>query len=244
LKKNKKILYDSFRKEGIKMKIEGLERFERIPSKLENLGEEEIKRILQSEKIKKVICFVLGPKGTNIGQAAEKWAKRMRVEAKTEFIWCKTPEEAVEKAKKVGDGVLSIFWTCAVYFKEAELFFSNPDTIPFFFIERMSLDKIQLATRPELMSEIKNGKIPVNWKIASHPSPVPLVRNLKNEIVFANSNSQAAELCSQGKVELCITTESARKIYGLETFFEFGSPPMIFFGGITKNGLELLKKVL
>jgi prephenate dehydratase len=226
---------------GKKLKIEGLEKFLRS----EEFNGEEIERKLQSKKIQKIACFVLGPPGTNIGQAAEKWAKRLEIEAKTEFIWCKTPEEAVEKTKKVNeDGVLSIFWTCAVYVNEAELFFSNPYTMPFFFIERMNLDKMQLATRLELLSEIKNGKIPVNWKIASHPSPAPLVRNLKNEIVFANSNSQAAELCSQGKAELCITTESARKIYGLKTVFEFGSPPMIFFGGITENGLKLLKKVL
>jgi prephenate dehydratase len=227
------------------MKIEGLERFERIPSELENLGEEEIKRILQSEKIKKVICFVLGPPGTNIGQAAEKWAKRLKVDQKTEFIWCQTPEEAVERAKKVNEnGVLSIFWTCAVYVNEAFVFFTNPDTLPFFFIEKMNLDEMQLATRPELLPEIKNGKIPKEWRIASHPSPAPLVRKLGNSIVFANSNAHAAEICKEGKAEMCITTESARKIYGLTKVFSFGSPPMIFFGGITSRGLELIKKCL
>jgi len=225
------------------LKIEGLERFTEVPPKLYNLREEEIKRVLQSEKIKKVICFALGPKGTNIGQAVEKWIKRMDISSKTEIIFCETPEESVEKGKKVKEeGVLAIFWTCAVYVGEAELFFTNPDTLPFFFVEKMELDEMQLATRAELLGEINNGKIPKDWKIASHPSPVHLVRKLENPIVFAKSNAHAAVLCQEGKVELCITTESARKIYKLERIFGFGSPPMIFFGGITQRGLELIKK--
>jgi prephenate dehydratase len=224
------------------MKIEGLERFERIP---ENLGEGEIKRSLQSEKIKKIICFVLGPKGTNIAQAAEKWTNEMDISSKTEIVFCDTPEDSVEKAKQVmKEGVLAVFWTCAVYVREAELFFTNPDTFPFFFIEKMDLDEMQLAVRPELFSEIKNGKIPKDWKIASHPSPAPLVRKLGNPIVFAHSNAHAAQMCQQGETELCITTESARRIYKLKKVFSFGSPPMIFFGGITSRGLELIKKCL
>jgi prephenate dehydratase len=108
----------------------------------------------------------------------------------------------------------------------------------------MNLDEMQLATRPELLPEIKNGKIPKDWKIASHPSPAPLVRKLGNPIIFANSNAHAAQMCQQVKTELCITTESARRIYKLEKVFSFGSPPMIFFGGITKKGLELIQKSL
>jgi prephenate dehydratase len=222
------------------MQIEGLKRFERVPE----LGKEEIKRTLQSEKIKKVICFALGPRGTNIGQAAEKWAKEMNISSKTELVFCETPEDSVEKAKQImEEGVVPVFWTCAVYVKEAELFFTNPDTFPFFFIEKMNLDEMQLATRPELLPEIKNGKIPKDWKIASHPSPAPLVRKLGNPIIFANSNAHAAELCQKGKTELCVTTESARKIYNLKKVFSFGSPPMIFFGGITAQTAQFLKNI-
>jgi prephenate dehydratase len=107
----------------------------------------------------------------------------------------------------------------------------------------MNLDEMQLATRPELLPEIKNGKIPKDWKIASHPSPAPLVRKLGNPIIFANSNAHAAELCQKGKTELCVTTESARKIYNLKKVFSFGSPPMIFFGGITAQTAQFLKNI-
>jgi hypothetical protein len=216
-----------------------------MPGELKDLSEKELRNILLSPKIKKVVCYCLGPRGTNIGKAAKEWAKKMGVHSKTEIVFCDTPEESVEKAKKIKeDGVLAVFWTCAVYVGEAELFFTNPDTFPFFFVQEMDLDGMQLATRPELFSEIKNGQIPKDWKIASHPSPAPLVRKLGNPIVFANSNAHAAQMCQQGKTELCITTESARRTYKLEKVFSFGSPPMIFFGGITRRGLELIKKCL
>lgn len=219
-------------------------RLERFPD-VEGLPlEKEEKRIvLGSSGIKKVVLCALGPEGTNISQACRRWAEKMGISEKTEVKLCDTPELSLKEAQKVQEkGVLAVFWTCAVYAHEAEFFFTNPKILPFFFTEVMDLDEMQIATREDL--PVEKGKIPEEWKIASHPSPVHLVRNLECEKVIVTSNGEAARVCKAGEVEICVTTESARKIYGLKKIHLFGSPPMVFFGGITPHGIKVIKKVL
>jgi len=228
------------RKRMSRAKVQGLESFlsfEGLPR-----DEEEIKTVLNLREIQEIRIFALGPEGTNISQACRQWADRMGVAFKTKVILCDTPEISLEKARQVAErGVLTIFWTCAVYAKEHEFFFTNPDVLPFFFTEIMDLDEMQFATRQEMVSQLNNGEVPRNWRIASHPSPAPLVRNLKCKVVIVNSNAAAAKDCKEGAVEACITTEKARKIYNLVKVHSFGSPPMVFFGGITSKGAELLQ---
>ncbi|MCG7585295.1 hypothetical protein, partial [Photobacterium sp. OFAV2-7] len=60
-------------------------------------------------------------------------------------------------------------------------------------------------------------------------------------IIDASSNSDAAKLCAEGKVDACITTESARNIHGLKTVHEFGSPEMLFFASLPPSSSEYLK---
>jgi hypothetical protein len=185
----------------------------------------------------------LGPVGTNISQASERWAKRMGVQDKVKIKLCSTPEDALEMARLVfSPGELGLFWTCAVYFRLNELFFRNPDTLPFFVQEIMALDGMQLATHKDLLYETKLG-IPQLWKIASHPSPAPLVSDLGCQIVLVNSNAAAAGLCATGDVQACITTESAKVLHNLATIHEFGCPDMVFFGGITSSGIRLIREV-
>jgi hypothetical protein len=209
--------------------------------------EQQVKKVLQDPGIKKIICCCLGPKGTNIGQAAEKWASRMGLGEKTKVKFSDTPEAALEIAEETTSncsGVLGIFWTCAVYSRESALFFSNPNTLPFFTQEIMPLDTMQLATREGLFAEAQKGNLPIDWKIATHPSPQYLVTTkLQNPVIIANSNSAAARDCAKGKAEACITTEEARKTYDLKTLHVFGSPPMVFFGGITEQGLALVQRI-
>lgn len=193
--------------------------------------------------VRQIICCALGPKGNNIEQAAMLWIKRLGIVDKSEVFLQDTPELCLELARSItGEGVVPVFWTCAVYSKENEFFFGNPDVFPFFFQQEMNLDEMQLATRKEL-ANLVNG-IPRSWKIASHPSPAPLVRPLGLEVELCNSNAAAAQACAQGRTELCITTESARRLNGLVQLHSFGSPNMIFFGGITEHGKNQLERVM
>ena len=206
-------------------------------------NEKEIQQVLQSPFIKKIVIFALGPEGTNIAQAARQWMKRMNIAEKTEIHLCDTPELSLAEARKISDnGIVTVFWTCAVYVKEAEFFFTNPDILAFFFTEIMNLDEMQLATRQDLVGRVQNNRIPRSWKIASHPSPAPLVKDLGCKVVLVNSNSAAARNCSVGEVEACITTESARRLHGLVSLHTFGSPPMVFYGGVTAHGAKVIKE--
>jgi hypothetical protein len=168
----------------------------------------------------------------------------MGIVGKSEVVLYDTPELCLSAARSIQeDGVVAVFWTCAVYSRENEFFFGNTDVFPFFFQEDMPLDAMQLATRPDLAGQV-NGKIPIGWKVASHPSPAPLVKGLLGRVLLQNSNAAAARACADGETELCITTESARQIYGLVELHSFGSPNMVFFGGITQHGLLQIEKVL
>jgi hypothetical protein len=60
----------------------------------------------------------------------------------------------------------------------------------------------------------------------------------------ADSNAEAAVRCAAGEAEACITTESARRLYGLVKLHSFGSPEMVFFGGICQRGAELVSQAL
>ena len=195
------------------------------------------------KEIAEIVHFVLGPSGTNIDQASRKWAEETSLSEKSKYIYCETPEKEIEEAKKVKDEkVFPIFWTCAVYFNLYKVFFEHPDTVPFLIVYLMRLDKMQFCTRKEKLKEIIKDEIPSHWTIASHPSPAPLLNSLNCKILKTTSNSKAAEICKKGRVDACVTTEEARKKYGLVKIHEFGSPVMIFFGGTTKKGAKLLKK--
>lgn len=134
-------------------------------------------------------------------------------------------------------GVLPTFWTCAVYYKLNTLFFENPDTFPFLFCYSFPLDKMQLCARPNLAAA---KCFHAEWRIASHPSPAPLVQNLPNLVVEARSNGEAAKMCAESKAELCITTARAAALNSLVMLHEFGSPIMVFFVGTTEHGLNVL----
>lgn len=201
------------------------------------------KMVFCSDLIKKISCFVLGPAGTNIAQACEQWIKKTGIGSKTKMVFCETPEESVERARGIKeDGHVAIFWTCAVYINLYKIFFNNPDTLTFFIEEIMYLDEMQLATRPEKLVEIQEGIIPKGWGVASHPSPAPLLDDITCSVEITTSNTRAAEICAKGQVDACITTKSAKMIYNLVLLHKFGSPKMIFYGGITIHGVEILSR--
>lgn len=215
--------------------------------------QEEIGRLLRFVDIEGIISYVLGPPGTNIGQAEEEWALHWRLMTKRKVVWCQLPESAVVAAKTFDEpGWVAVFWTCAVFKRLNDVFFTNTDTLPFFVQHTMNLDEMQLAHRPDHWPF--NGKLPFNgedylWgiRIASHVSPAPLLQPLVDlgaKVVDATSNSAAAEMCRVGgAVDACVTTEAARKQCGLVKFHSFGSPPMVFFGGISERGARFLAEV-
>ncbi len=223
------------------MAINGLRKF----SVADGLPQEEVDQmdVLGSEVVSRVVCYVLGPKGTNIEQATARWLNRLRVTGKSEIHLCDTPEECLQAARQITeDGVVAVYVTCAVYAHESTFFFCNPDVYPFFSQEIMLLDKMQLATRPEMAASIADGIVPKDWTISSHPSPQYLANGLGCKIVIVNSNAAAAEHCRESLSSACITTESAQKRCGLVTLHEFGSPAMVFFFGITEHGANIIRR--
>jgi hypothetical protein len=174
-------------------------------------------------------------------QAASRWHDEMGVREKADVISCETPEQAVLRARAtMARGVLAIYWTCAVFVRENKVFFDNPDTLPFVFQQTMRLDDMQLASRPGVAGDFNS--FPAEWRILSHPSPAPLVSGLTCSVINVNSNADAARRCAAGEGEACITTENARKIHGLVKLHSFGSPEMVFFGGICQRGSALLSR--
>jgi hypothetical protein len=212
--------------------------------------DKDLVRCLEQSDVKEVRMFVLGPEGTNINQAARIWARSMGIVGKTRYRLFASEDGTdpvlsyAMKAREVTEsGVLVIFWTCAVYFRLNELFFTLPDTAPLFISQSMDLDSMRLCVKPRDLPQVTDGRIPEGWRVASHPSPTPLVGQFSNEVVASGSNASAARSCAKGEVEACITTESAQRIYNLADIHIFGSPPMIFFGGITASGVKILREL-
>jgi len=204
---------------------------------------DELRCALNSTSIRAVYNYALGPRGTNMMQAAGRWVDRMGIPAKSHMIACGRAEQALALARATTEeGVLGVFWTCAVYYRLFELFFENPDVLPFAFVETLSLDNMQLSCRPELAPAFPSAASA--WRILSHPSPAPLVGHLGCQVVKADSNAEAAVRCAAGEAEACITTETARQLYGLVKLHSFGSPEMIFFGGICQRGAKLIGQAL
>jgi hypothetical protein len=204
---------------------------------------DEMRRALGSRVVRSIRSYSLGPEGTNIIRAAMKWHADMGVAHKAKVIPCATVEESVRLTQSdTTDGQLSIFWTCAVYFRENQVFFGNPDVLPFMFSQVLPLDEMQLACQPRLAAELAIGAVTRNWRILTHLSPSPLVKKLGCELLEANSNADAAVRCAAGEAEACITTEAARRRTGLVKLHSFGSPDMVFFGGIARHGIALLTR--
>lgn len=203
-------------------------------------NDDQIRDVLASQAIVRINSYTLGPRGTNIEAACRVWRERMGIGHKHHIIYCDTPETALTQAEAAnGEETVGIFWTCAVYHKEHQLFFHNPRAFPFFTQQAMRLDRMQLAVRqgydlPESIADMR---------IASHPSPSSLLAHRVNEVIQVASNSLAAKLCSEGLVDACITTEAARSLYQLKAVHYFGSPIMVFFGGIAGRSVDLISRI-
>jgi len=209
-----------------------------LPSRDDDVG-----RVLQHPTVKCVRSFALGPEGTNIAQASTRWINRLGLSNKSSMQLCASPEDAVDRAREyTSPGRIGVFWTCAVYYREKDIFFGNPDAIPFFSQQRMPLDTMQLAVPLRVVEDFARG-VPRGLRIASHPSPSGLLRALDACVVSARSNAHAAELCAVGEVDACLTTETARARHGLHSIHIFGAPEMVFFAGLTESGAQLVGEI-
>ena len=190
-----------------------------------------------SSSVAEVRIFALGPRGTNIEQAARIWAKRKSLDTKATYHFCSTPKIALSSAKEVLDeSILPLFVLCAVYFDLNKMYFSNLDD--FFCLDHlyMPLDGMQLCGR---VSSLKS--LPRDATVAVHRSPMPLVEGIGLSIIEANSNAHAAELCRSFEVDACVTTETARQEHGLSSLHYFGHPRMLFTIGTTLHGSQIIQ---
>ena len=212
---------------------------------------DEQRKALRSGAISRIRLFELGPEGTNISKASHEWAKEMGISRKVEHVLVRTPEEAIRRARDCDhEDVLGVAWTCAVYARESHVFFGNPDFSMFMFQWEMELDHMMLAAPKDSQMRISGGGDNVslfprsacggNWTIAAHPSPQHLLAGEPVEITCVDSNAAAAIEAKEGRVQGCITTESARKLHRLHCLFDFGCPTMVFFGGVTAKGSDML----
>ena len=48
------------------------------------------------------------------------------------------------------------------------------------------------------------------------------------ELMLVTSNARAAQLCAEGRVDACITTQPAAEQHGLQVLKDFGPVPMDF----------------
>lgn len=201
---------------------------------------DEMQGLLQNDRIKKVIVYALGPEGTNIQQATEKWIEKMQIQEKTAIVLCDTPEQEIISAMSVTDSnTLPIFSLCAVYYNLCNLYFRYPENYFFLSHYYMRLDKLQLASSKYSSLE----QLDSQTVLARHRSPAMLLINTDFHVVDADSNAAAAEMCEKGLVSACITTETARVLNNLNRLHIFGSPYMMFTFGTTTYGVELLSKV-
>jgi len=202
------------------------------------IEQDDVVKYLNSPYIERIMLYALGPNGTNIQQAAHKWADSIGIKDKTDIVLCPSPDVEVELAmQETRPHIVPVFSLCAVYYDLCNIFFKYGSNYTFLSHLYMRLDGMQLASKKDSIEDISPNAL-----VSTHNSPSVLLENNNYRLVYANSNSEAAKMCYEDAVEACITTESARRIYGLKQNISFGSPSMLFTFGTTQHGLKELKK--
>ena len=164
----------------------------------------------------KTTVHTLGPANTNCEAAGKHYLKINNIVG--EIVLHQTLEEAVDIVTNDADTVLL---TCIVYPKLNKLVFDNLDKLKL-------VDSFIFNTFEMVLSANKNTDIQSINSIISHPAPTPLINTLGKEITLANSNSEAAKYCYDGKFDACITTMPASNFYNLTVIKNFGEVPMGF----------------
>ncbi len=197
---------------------------------------------LASSSVSAVPVHGLGPLGTNIARACERFVANAGLGTKSTVTihgrGVEPLEYAALAASQVQPSVLPLHVECAVFYDLKALFEQRRAESVFAAHLYMELDSMQLAIRPGARAP---GPLS-NLRVASHPSPSGLAAPLLlegAELVTASSNADAAERVRGGSADVCVTTESGRRRAGLDTVHVFGSPTMLFTIG-TPLGREAL----
>lgn len=219
--------------------------FEHLPS-FQNHGQRrlsdaEIGMALRSSKVRIIKCLPLGPAGTNIDQANTHWLRMFGLTEKSVVRYAETPEAAIAEALRPSpDDEISLFWTCAVFYNEAEVFFTNVDINLFLSSIVIPLDNMMLCGRGAGAESRDLNAV----RIAVHPSPLHLLRNTGCELVLTKSNGHAADLCAEGLADMCVTTETCARARNLVVHHVFGCPDMVFFVGISAADERKLREIV
>ncbi len=204
-------------------------------------------RILQSPLVEHVILHALGPRGTNISQAATLYISRLGISHKAQVRIHDTgitPMEYSQMAAEETERLLSIdslprqlhlHMECAVYHGMGELYEQRAREAVFSDVQDMALDNMQLGAKDSLEKLQQIVATQGSIRIATHPSPRSLVLPwLERRVatwIQASSNSAAARMVVNGEADACVTTASAVALLssaGISTLHGFGSPNMIF----------------
>lgn len=164
--------------------------------------------------------YTLGPSGTNCEMAANKWFDKVGKKKSVKLFKCL--EDAV-KLIIAEDSKETALLSCVVYPSLHSIVFNNLKKMQFVDIFLCNTYDMLLATSAE-----HNNSIEQISTIYSHPAPVSLAP-IDKEIVYVNSNVEAAMMCLTGNTNsACITTEKAAKNMNMRVLASFGEVPMGF----------------
>lgn len=206
----------------------------------------DFRRYLQSEKAGDITLQALGPHGTNIAQASELYLQSQGLQNKAAVVINNNKVEPMHYAEMAAASAnghnTPLHMECAVYYGMGELFRSRVNELIFADQQYMQLDEMQLANSTGIVPELSR---PI--KIASHPSPMALVKPWLDtgiaEYIAASSNSDAADMVINGEVDACITTRTSLQTRNLSTVHSFGSPTMMFTIGTPYSMQDILQKL-
>jgi prephenate dehydratase len=157
----------------------------------------------------------LGPPGTCSEYSSEYFLNANNFTG--QIILFNSFEEAIEAliAQKSDIAIVP-----SAYQNFAKLLFNNRDYI--------KITSSFILETPELAIAGKNSNSYIVKKVATHPSPSSMIENYYPdvEIIFAESNSKAAIMLIEGKVDACLTTSICIEKYGLNVIKNFGSISM------------------
>jgi prephenate dehydratase len=160
------------------------------------------------------VVHTLGPEGTNCETAAQRWLLRGGKAGTVRLH--DTLETAAESLLHERNGVLL---GCVVYPRLHELVFGN--------LAGLELTECFVMPTHEMVLAHRDRPDRIR-RVATHPAPRKLLAELDCDVITASSNSAAAELCSNGQVDACITTAVAARDRGLAVLENYGPVSMGF----------------
>ena len=157
----------------------------------------------------------LGPQGTNCQKAAKFWLKKNNM--KGDIILHDTLENAVKEVKNKPKN--NVILSCVVYPKLHNIVFTNKDWL------KLS-ECFICKTYDMVFAKGKSNKI---YTAALHPAVDDLIKKDESiKKIYVDSNSKAAQCCSRGEVDSCITTMFSAKKMNLNIINSFGTINMGF----------------